>query len=566
MKTMRRLNAQHNASLFALLTALLLAVTVAPIVAQANTCPALLQQALTSTRDSCVGLGRNQACYGNTLVQATARSAAPLAFAAPGDQVGVADLQTLATAPLNLASNTWGVAMLALQADIPDTLPGQNVIFIVFGDTRMDNRSVPADAPTAAAGETLGAQTIAIADLRDQPSITANLVGTLPQGETIILTGRTDVGDWLQLDYQGMPAWIYAPLVAANGDTRILPVAVSAAPATADSRFSAPMQAFSLTTGIGEPGCAEAPRDGIVVQSPQGLTVTFSVNGVEVQLGSTAYLRQSDAATLEISNLEGTVSVTANGVTQRPQPGQLVTVPQGGMPTAPVAYDYQNALRLPLLLLPGIITLPAQAALGTGGPTGVVPPVATVAPPPPCYISQPAGWVRYTVQTGDTLSNLAQRTNASVSQIAAVNCISNINQIYAGQTLFLPFTPAPLPAPVTAAPPVQTQDVEQPGGTGGALPPRLDLSAACSGTTAVFVVTNLGNTPTTTLQWQPLVDGSSVGGAQTIPALPVGESYILQRVDASQQRAGALILSTGDFIELSCAGEREPVQTDEAEK
>jgi hypothetical protein len=37
------------------------------------------------------------------------------------------------------ANNTWGVVLMQLQADIPDTLPGQNVTFILYGDVAIQN-------------------------------------------------------------------------------------------------------------------------------------------------------------------------------------------------------------------------------------------------------------------------------------------------------------------------------------------------------------------------------------------------------------------------------------------
>lgn len=45
------------------------------------------------------------------------------------------------------------------------------------------------------------------------------------------------------------------------------------------------------------------------------------------------------------------------------------------------------------------------------------------------------GHTIYTVQRGDTLSELAIRFNTTVSQIAKLNNIRNINLIYVGETL-----------------------------------------------------------------------------------------------------------------------------------
>lgn len=45
------------------------------------------------------------------------------------------------------------------------------------------------------------------------------------------------------------------------------------------------------------------------------------------------------------------------------------------------------------------------------------------------------GHIIYTVQRGDTLSELALRFNTTVQEIAEVNGIRNINLIYIGETL-----------------------------------------------------------------------------------------------------------------------------------
>lgn len=123
---------------------LLLLLSVSIVFAQAADCPAFVDQALDTVGETCAGVGRNQVCYGNSAVDAEFDVASGVSFTIPGDRANVFDLQHLATAPLLPAENVWGVAVLALQANLPDALPGQNATFIVFGDTEM----TPADAAT----------------------------------------------------------------------------------------------------------------------------------------------------------------------------------------------------------------------------------------------------------------------------------------------------------------------------------------------------------------------------------------------------------------------------------
>jgi LysM repeat protein len=63
--------------------------------------------------------------------------------------------------------------------------------------------------------------------------------------------------------------------------------------------------------------------------------------------------------------------------------------------------------------------------------------------PANCVVSQPAGWTTYTVQSGDTLSGIAQRGGSSVAELALANCITDARFIVVGATLFVPRPVAP---------------------------------------------------------------------------------------------------------------------------
>ncbi|HFQ94000.1 MAG TPA: LysM peptidoglycan-binding domain-containing protein, partial [Anaerolineae bacterium] len=79
------------------------------------------------------------------------------------------------------------------------------------------------------------------------------------------------------------------------------------------------------------------------------------------------------------------------------------------------------------------------------------------APPPPPPCGPPAHWVRYTVQYGDTLYALAQRTGSTVYAIMQANCMSSAT-LYAGQTIYLRVYPAAptMPPPMPSATPLPT--------------------------------------------------------------------------------------------------------------
>lgn len=215
---------------------------VAPVLAlgQNNTCPDLVAKALEAADAACKDTGRNQACYGNVAMTAQAQPGTEtFTFENVGDIVNVSSIQSMALSPMIVEENKWGVALLKLQANIPDTLPGQNVTFLLFGDVEITNAV-----------------------------------------NTEIISEQK------------------------------------------------PMQAFYLKTGTGDSQCAEAPESGMLVQTPEGVgEVSFNVNGVDVQMGSTVFFQSEPEAGMTVSTLEGAAYISAEEETQVILPGSWARVP-----------------------------------------------------------------------------------------------------------------------------------------------------------------------------------------------------------------------------------------------
>jgi hypothetical protein len=204
-----------------------------PLIRAANaSCQEVVTRALEAAQNSCGGLGNGSACYASNKVTAESRGG-PLKFDAVGDRVPLQSISRLVTSPLDMAQGLWGVSVLKMRANLPNTMPGQNVTVLVYGDTSIENVS---------------------------------------------------------------------------GD----------------------MQAFYFTSGPGPANCQEAPRDGIIVRSPQHEKVTFSVNGVQITMASTVVLHAERNKSMSVQLVEGSASVVAAGVTQVLLPGQLVSVTLGG--------------------------------------------------------------------------------------------------------------------------------------------------------------------------------------------------------------------------------------------
>lgn len=122
--------------------------------------------------------------------------------------------------------------------------------------------------------------------------------------------------------------------------------------------------------------------------------------------------------------------------------------------------DVPERLEQPAAL---ITFTPSPTASGTPEPTrqptraAAFTPEATAearaveATPAVCAATLPDGWIAYTVQSGETLSDLAARTGSSTQALADANCLADSRRIIAGQMLYLPRQPASRPT-LTATP------------------------------------------------------------------------------------------------------------------
>ncbi|MFK7805610.1 MAG: LysM peptidoglycan-binding domain-containing protein [Anaerolineae bacterium] len=70
---------------------------------------------------------------------------------------------------------------------------------------------------------------------------------------------------------------------------------------------------------------------------------------------------------------------------------------------------------------------------------------------------QPAGWTRYSVQSGNTLSEIAKWSGSTVDELAEINCIADVRRIEIGQTVFVPTEIRPTQTPTASPTPVPTE-------------------------------------------------------------------------------------------------------------
>jgi hypothetical protein len=247
-------------------------------------CPAVVERALESIDERCTGLDRNESCYGYNRVDALFwQENTDLVFNNPSDRVPLVELQRIATAPLNVSNGLWGVAALHMHSpDLPQTLPGQAVMFLLMGDTTLENNIAPEDAAEPIIP--VRSQTITRSALYTFPTTTANTVGSIPTGTALQIVGQDETASWLEiLLTDGSRAWIMQDATSAEAaDLADLPITYGT---DIEPRYG-PMQSFYFTTGLAGPLCNEAP-DALVVQTPDGIEVAFNINNLDVRIGST---------------------------------------------------------------------------------------------------------------------------------------------------------------------------------------------------------------------------------------------------------------------------------------
>mgnify|MGYP000383176236 CR=1 FL=1 len=340
------------------LTAFMLLLFTSHVLAQ-GVCPELVQNALTAAESFCGGTRRDEVCYGNSNLEAVTYPEVPdVDFAAPGDTAGLVNIQTLRLDGMDISNGTWGVALMKVQANLPDTNTTENVTVVLFGDVEIENQV----APAVELGATVNSDS---ANIRLTPSTESSVVASLTNGTTLTVTGQNPDGSWLRVRLDGeVGGWVFASLVNVEGDASTLEVVGGGSYNPAPG----PMQAFTFSSAPNDRPCNEAPNSGLLIQTPEGVgEISFLINEVDIRLGSTAYLttppNSGGGSNLQISLIDGNGRIESDGVAQYLLPGQTLFVPlneegvANGQPSDPEPYDGSDDA-LPLRLVPDEIIVP----------------------------------------------------------------------------------------------------------------------------------------------------------------------------------------------------------------
>lgn len=298
----------------------LMGMSVAVAAAQPHTCAPFVAEALRAVDTNCTDLGRNSVCYGFNRVDASFFTQAEEGFfSAPADRAALTELASIQTAPLDADTGQWGVAMMNVQANVPNTLPGQAVTFILLGDARVENAVPPENAFVTGEPVRVVVATGARVNVRSGPGTTFNVIATADPGQLFDVDARNAAGDWFRISGSVPYQWISRSLLTVQtGGTAQL----DELPVAPDDPLS-PMQAFYFRTGIGAPQCVEAP-DVLVVQGPKDVRVTLNVNGAEVAIGSTVAFKSGERSLGDV-RADASLAGTVDGLELDPASPCLVT-------------------------------------------------------------------------------------------------------------------------------------------------------------------------------------------------------------------------------------------------
>lgn len=240
-------------------------------------CEALVTSGFTALADTCTDIDGNSACT----------------TASEGESFSLNDVDTLST---TMNDELMEGALLNVHANIPLALSEQGLRFFLIGDVTVENAVDPASALEPSAGATV--TTIVGANIRSIPSADGRLVTTAPVGTELIADGKNGDGQWLHVLTEQGTAWISRQIISVvDGDIDGLPIIGN------DTRTI--WQNITLTTANDGDGCGEDFPSMLLIQGPQDVLATITVNNVEIRLDSEIVLQIDENNVLNLYTLEG---------------------------------------------------------------------------------------------------------------------------------------------------------------------------------------------------------------------------------------------------------------------
>ena len=382
--------------------------------AQAQSCSETVQAAIEAVERNCADLARDSVCYAYPPASAGAFDDAAFDFDQPGARASALDLNSVHTGALDADANHWGIAVLHLSANLPQTYQGPGLLIMLAGEAAVINRVAPGEAMAIHAPVSTAA--LAEAILYKHPGVIPEAVGEVAADDLLLVDAYEDTGEWLRVVDDGAIRWIEADKVARLHALEDLPELGLGA------TFA--WQALSLSTGTDYPECAEA-EPWIAIQTPPDMGVSLTLNGVDIRLDSMVTLQQVHGKALSMTAHRGKATTVFGGTVRQSESilgilgasdGQDLAVLDWSGAMRGSAAEYARGQR-------------AQAALNS--------------------LARANGWDEYAaynyypsaihiVQPGETLYGLTARYETSVDGIIAANGGDDELRLLVGMKLIIP--------------------------------------------------------------------------------------------------------------------------------
>ena len=400
---------------FALALTLFLTSAIFVARAQEAVCEEIAAQALLGISENCAELERNSLCYAHAQVEASfADDAKAGHFTAPANRAPLSHLQQVRASAIDTEQRHWGLAIMNLQANLPQTRPGAGVIMLLAGDAGLDHELELAQIDEIR--EPLSAAALRSTTRFSQAAKIAAELGQLQRDEIALVDAKTRGGDWLRVVNDGTVSWVERDHLSPLQAMESLPIVDVAKP------FA--MQAFTFSSASGLADC-EAAEPLLAIQTAADVPANLTVNGVDIHVQSLVSFQQVHRNALSMTVHLGAVTTAFGntvlagnsvvGILADIGNGKTVVLDWSG-PTAVSEAELARGHRL-LEALNGL-----ARANGWTEQDGKV----------------PAGDRIHVVTRGESLFALARRYDVRVADILAANDDLASSPLYVGTKLLIP--------------------------------------------------------------------------------------------------------------------------------
>jgi len=285
-----------------------------------KTCPSVVAEALSALGTNCANVARNTSCYGHDTVVHTAFSQ-DVPYNQPAQRADLSMTKTIQTGPLDLANELWGLNVMSVNANLPNDLQPQHLVYIQMGGVEIEN-AVPIESAVQLPEHGLLVTTSSQTDLLTWPSPsipghTSEIITTVPAGASVSLDAVNPASNFVRAVYQNQVGWLNKLAIESSANLNTL--------VTIGPDSMTPMQSFYFRTGIGGTPCAQAPSL-VYIQGPNSTPVDIEVFKQPVRIESTIVLRSVPPGDQLGDRLE-LIVLSGLGIVYPDTPGQIFIPP-----------------------------------------------------------------------------------------------------------------------------------------------------------------------------------------------------------------------------------------------